>query len=106
MYRLQLIGVLGNDAEVREVGNRKVISFNVAIKMDYKDSSGTSVKKTEWVNAAFWNGSSQSTKVADFLKKGKRVLIEGRPGIDTYVNKEGVTTSSLTVTIDDLELLN
>jgi hypothetical protein len=37
MFKLILSGVLGNDAEVKEVGSSKDINFNVAVSMDYID---------------------------------------------------------------------
>jgi single-strand DNA-binding protein len=71
-----LTGALGNDCEMREVGKRKAINFNIAVNQDYKNSDGKKVEKTEWVKAVIWKNLDQSTKISDFLKKGQKVYIE------------------------------
>jgi len=106
MLKLILNGIVGKDAEVKEVGQRKAINFDVAVSMDYKNSNGEKVERTEWVRAVMWRGEKQSTKVADFLKKGQRVIIEGIPGSEGYKSKEGTIKSALQVNVKDLELLN
>ncbi|MGQ1948555.1 single-stranded DNA-binding protein [Geofilum sp. OHC36d9] len=106
MLKMILSGALGADAEVKEVGNSKLIKFSVAVSMDYRDQQGNKVEKTEWVQANMWRGKEQSTKVADYLKKGTKVLLEGVPESDAYKSKEGEVKSYLSVKVRDLELIN
>lgn len=104
MLKLILTGVLGNDAEVKEVGNSKVINFNVAVSQDYRDKEGNKVEKTEWVKASMWRDLNSS--VADYLKKGKRVIIEGTPETEGYKSKDGEIRSVLSVKVRELEFVN
>ncbi|TCO05377.1 single-stranded DNA-binding protein [Natronoflexus pectinivorans] len=104
MLKLILSGALGNDAEVKDVGGSKVINFSVAVSMDYKDKDGKRVEKTEWVKAVMWR--DQSSKIADYLKKGKKVLIEGVPESEGYQSKDGEVRSALTVKVKEVEFLN
>ncbi len=106
MLKVILSGALGQDAEVREVGKKKAINFNVAVDMDYKDPKGNKVERTEWVKATLWKNDGQSIKVAEFLKKGKKVLIEGIPSSEGFKSKEGDIKSTLHVNVKELELLN
>jgi len=106
MLKLILNGTVGNDAEVKAVGQRKAINFNVAVSMDYKNSKGEKVERTEWVRAVMWKSDSQSTKISDFLKKGQRVLMEGTPSSEGYKSKDGTIKSSIHINVKDLELLN
>lgn len=106
MFRLQLIGVLGSDAEVREVGKRKAINFNVAVNQDYKDANGNKVEKTEWVHAVIWKSEKQNVKIAEYLKKAKKVLLEGEPSVDAFINKDGNPSSSLNLIVKEIEFLN
>ncbi len=106
MLKLILNGTVGKDAEVKDVGSRKAINFDVAVSMDYKNSNGEKVERTEWVKAVLWKSDRQSTKIAEFLKKGQKVLIEGIPGSEGYQAKDGHVKSSLHVNVKDLELLN
>jgi len=104
MFKLILSGVLGNDADVKEVGNSKVVNFNVAVSMDHKDKDGNKIEKTEWVRASLWR--DQNSKIGDYLKKGKKILIEGIPEAEAYKNKDGEIRSSLSVRVKDLEFVN
>ncbi|WP_430810196.1 MULTISPECIES: single-stranded DNA-binding protein [unclassified Carboxylicivirga] len=106
MLKLFLNGTVGNDAKIKDVGNRKAINFDVAVSMDYKNSKGEKVERTEWIRATMWRNENQSTKIAEFLKKGKKVLIEGIPGSEGYQSKDGSIKASTHVTVKDLELLN
>ncbi|HHU00074.1 single-stranded DNA-binding protein [Xiashengella succiniciproducens] len=104
MFKLILTGVLGNDAEVKEVNENIVINFNVAVSLDYKDKEGAKVEKTEWVRATMWR--DPNSKIVEYLKKGKRVLIEGVPEAEAYKSKEGELRSVLSVKVRELEFVN
>jgi single-strand DNA-binding protein len=105
MFKIMLTGALGNDCEVREVGSKKAINFNVAVNQDYKDSDGKKVEKTEWVKAVLWKNDGQSVKITDYLKKGQKVYLEGIPASEGYEAKGGGVKSSLTVNVKEIELL-
>ncbi|MCT4643354.1 MAG: single-stranded DNA-binding protein [Carboxylicivirga sp.] len=106
MLKLILSGTLGKDAEVKELGHSKVIKFDVAVTMDYKNSEGKKIEKTEWVRATMWRNEQQNTKVAEYLKQGKKVLIEGVPSSEGFKNKEGDIKSALNVNVKNIEFLN
>jgi len=104
MLKIFFSGVIGNDAEVKEVGNSKLIKFNVAVSMDHKDNEGKKVEKTEWIKANMWR--DQNSKVAEYLKKGKKVLIEGVPESEAYTAKDGEVKSYIGVKVKEIEFLN
>ncbi len=106
MLKLILNGTLGADAEVKTVGKNHAINFSVAVNMTHKDQAGNKIEQTEWVKAVVWKYENQSVKIADFLKKGQRVLIEGMPTAEGYKNKEGEIKTTLHINVKDLELLN
>lgn len=103
MIKLQVIGYLGRDCEMKEVNNKTVINFNVAHSEKFKDSSGNLVDKTIWVKCAYWTDRSA---VAQYLKKGKLVYVEGTPDTEAYTNKEGQPASSLKLRVFNLQLLS
>ena len=106
MIKMMLTGLLGNDCEIHEVGKRKVINFNVAVNQDHKDADGNKVEKTEWVKAALWKSDGQSMKIADYLKKGTKVFLEGIPSAEGYESRDGAVKSNLVVTVKEIELVN
>lgn len=106
MMKLILSGALGNDADVKQVGNNKAINFSIAVSMDYKNSDGQKVEKTEWVKAVIWKSDKQSTGISEYLKKGKRVLVEGIPSSESFKNKDGEIHNQLHINVKEIELLN
>lgn len=80
-------GTLGQNSEIRETQNNKVLSFSVAIDESYKDSNGNKVEKTTWVKCSKFFKKEKSTKISEFLTKGTRVVIQGKPNATTYNDK-------------------
>ncbi len=105
MLKIQAIGNLGKDAEIKEVNTQFVISFSVAINNRSKDASGTIINTTTWLNCDFWKRDRNSTTVAQYLKKGTSVYIEGYPKVRTYTTASGEHRADLTVRIDNLEFV-
>ena len=79
LNRVQLIGNLGRDPEVRSFQNGgKVCNFSVACSESWKDrSTGERREKTEWVNVAVF--SEGLVRVCEqYLRKGSKVYVEGK----------------------------
>ena len=102
MIKLQVIGNLGGDCAQREVNGKTVINFNVAHSEKFKDSTGNLKERTVWVKCAYW---TDRTAVAQYLKKGKTVFVEGSPEAESYTNKEGQPAANLKLTVFNLQLL-
>ena len=73
--KVNLIGFLGGDAEVRNANNRSFTTLSLATKSSYKDKkSGQYVAQTEWHRCVVFG------KLAEFaatLSKGEHVQVEG-----------------------------
>lgn len=102
MIKLQVIGNLGGDCIAKEVNGKNVINFNVAHSEKFKDSVGNLKERTTWVNCAYW---TDRTAVAQYLKKGKTVYVEGAPEAEAYTNKEGQPAATLRLRVFNLQLL-
>lgn len=102
MIKLQIIGNLGKDCNVREVNGKKVINFSVAHTDKYKDSMGNPKERTTWVECSYW---TDRTAVADYLTKGRTVYAEGAPEADAYTNKEGQPAATLRMRVQNIQLL-
>ncbi|MGV8826961.1 MAG: single-stranded DNA-binding protein [Breznakibacter sp.] len=100
MYKIILTGNLGQDAEIKEVGSKKAINLRVAVSLDHGKEGA---ENTEWVRAVIWKSEGQSLKVAEYLKKGKHVMIEGVPSAETYKSKEGETKVYMHVIVKEIE---
>jgi len=102
MIKLQIVGNLGADCIQKEVNGKTVINFNVAHTEKFKDAQGNLKERTTWVNCAYW---TDRTAVAQYLKKGKQVYVEGSPEAEAYTNKENQPAATLRMRVRDLQLL-
>ena len=86
--KVQLIGNLGQDPDVKKIGDdKKVAHLSVATNENYRNAKGEKVTDTQWHNVVAWG------KLADiaekFLLKGTEVAIEGKLVNRNYMDKEG-----------------
>lgn len=101
MQKTTLIGNLGGDAVQRTTDSGAIaISFNVAVSERRKDQ-----EYTTWYSCTMWRNPDQSTAVAQYLKKGKKVYVEGKPSVRAFTDKNGQNGASLDVRVDYVELL-
>jgi single-strand DNA-binding protein len=106
MNRYSFIGNLGRDAEMRTLDSGSTaISFTVAVTEKYTDRSGNKQETTTWVSCTLWRTDKQSTAIANYLKKGQKVLVEGKPSVRAYDKQDGTSAASLDVKVDNIELL-
>jgi single-strand DNA-binding protein len=102
MIKLQVIGNLGKDCVTNTVNGKNVINFNVAHTEKFRDAQGNQKDKTIWVECAYW---TDRTGIAPYLKKGTQVYTEGTPEVRTYPKNDGTTGISLTLRVQNVQLL-
>ena len=102
--KVQLIGNLGKDPEVKEIdGGRKVANFTMATTESYKNDAGEKVSETSWHNIVAWNG--LATIAERYLSKGNEVAVEGRLSYRNYDDKEGNKRYVTEVILSQIHLL-
>jgi single-strand DNA-binding protein len=104
-HRLSVLGYLGGDAKVRNVNNDEfVINFNVADSREFVDkNTGEEIKKTQWFNCSYWF--KTEPKVAQYLKKGTLVYLEGSVSTDVFIDKSDKNQAQIKVKVFELKLL-
>jgi single-strand DNA-binding protein len=76
-HTLIIVGNVGRDPEMRYTpSGQAVTSFSVASNRKYTSSNGEQINETIWFRVSAWG--KQAEICNQFLKKGSRVLIEGR----------------------------
>jgi len=71
-----LAGSLGKDPEMRYTpSGQAVTSFNVATNREWEEN-GEKKKETMWFRISVWGKQSESCH--NYLKKGSKVIVEGR----------------------------
>lgn len=102
--RVQLIGNLGQDPEVKTLeSGKKVAHFTLATNDSYKSSDGSKVDDVTWHNLVAWNGLAE--RAEKFLKKGKEVCVEGKITYHSYTDKNGILKNVTEINVSDLLLL-
>jgi single-strand DNA-binding protein len=102
--RVQLIGNLGQDPEIKTLeSGKKVAHFTLATNDGFKNTDGQKVEETTWHNIVAWNGLAEIA--SKFLKKGREVAVEGRIVYKSYEDKKGVTKYFTEIVLNDLLLL-
>ncbi len=77
LNRVQIIGNLGRDPEMRYTPNGKpVTSFTVAVTRSWVKPEGERAEKTEWFNVVAWDRLAEIC--SQHLAKGSLVYVEGR----------------------------
>ena len=76
-HTITIVGNLGRDPEMRYTpSGQAVTNFSVAANRQYTGSDGVPVKETIWFRVSTWG--KQAEICNQYLKKGQKVLIEGR----------------------------
>ena len=111
-HQIIIVGNVGKDAEMRFTpSGQAVATFSVATSREYKDASGEQVKETIWFRVSTWG------KVAEicnqYVKKGSKVLVEGRltpdkatGGPRVWTKQDGTAQASFEVTANTVRFLS
>ena len=85
MLKVEIIGNIGNDAQVKDFNGKKYIAFNVAHSEKFKNQQGVETECTTWVSVL---KPGEST-VAQYLKKGTPVFVRGDLSVKAYKDNAG-----------------
>ncbi len=100
-----LVGNLGNDPDVRYTANGAAVSnISIATSESWKDKeSGEQVEKTEWHRVVFFGKLAEI--VAEYLKKGSQVYVEGRLQTRKWQDKEGNDKYTTEIVANEMQML-
>lgn len=113
MYHTIIIaGNVGKDPEMRYTPTgQAVTSFSVATSRQYTAGNGEQVKETIWFRISAWGKTAEACN--QYLKKGAKVLIEGRltpdkttGGPRIYSRQDGTAGASFEVTAQTVRFLS
>lgn len=111
-HTIIIVGNVGRDPEMRYTpSGAPVTSFSVATSRQYNNQAGEKVKETIWFRVTAWNKLAETCN--NFLKKGSKVLIEGRlvPDLGTgspriWQRQDGTSGTSYEVTAATVRFLS
>ena len=106
LNKVQLIGNLGKDPEVRTLdGGSKVCQFTLATtEKGYTLQNGTQVPdRTEWHNIVLWKKLAETAE--KYVHKGDKLYIEGKIRTRSYDDQNGVKRYVTEIFGDNMEML-
>ena len=105
-HKIIIVGNLGRDPEMRFIpSGQAVTSFSVAVSDGFGDR-----KKTIWFRVSAWEKLAETCN--NYLKKGSKVLVEGRMNADdsgnprTWNRQDGSTAASYEITANTVRFLS
>jgi single-strand DNA-binding protein len=104
LNKVQLIGRLGKDPEVRTLASgKKVASFQIAVDYRWRASDGEMKESTDWIWIEAWGRMGEICQ--QYLAKGRLIYLEGRLQIDRY-EQNGETRYFTKVVARDMQILD
>lgn len=103
--KVVLVATLGKDPEVRygQSGNA-MANVTMATSEQWKDKqTGEKKEKTEWHRVVFFNRLAEI--VAEYLKKGSQVYIEGKLQTRKWTDKEGNDKYTTEIVANEMQML-
>lgn len=102
--RVQLIGNLGNDPEVKTLeSGKKIARFSLATNETYTNKNGEKVTQTEWHNVIAWGNTVNV--IEKYVAKGKEVAVDGKLTSRTYETQQGEKRYVTEIVVNELLLL-
>jgi len=111
-HTIIIVGNLGRDPEMRYTpSGQAVTNFSVATNRQYTGSDGNQVSETIWFRVSTWG--KQAETCNQYLKKGSKVLVEGRlvpdqaaGGPRIWTRQDGTSAASFEVSASTVRFLS
>lgn len=101
MLKVEIIGNIGADAEVKEFNGKKYVSFSVAHTEYQKDEQGNRTDQTTWVSV-LWFG--EGSGLLPYLKRGAKVFVRGNLKVKMYTDRNGKQQAAINVSASEVQL--
>lgn len=100
-----LMGNLTRDVELRHTSSNTAIGkFGLAVNRRYRTASGEQREDVLFIDCDAFGRTAEV--MAQYLAKGRRVLIEGRLKLDQWEDKDGNRRSAIRVTVESFQFVD
>lgn len=101
MLQCEVIGNLGGDAEIKEFGGKKYVSFSVAHTERVRTGIDAYQEQTVWISV-LWYG--DGGKLLQYLKRGSKVFVRGRQTVKIYTDRNNNAQIAINVNANEVVL--
>lgn len=104
MKKIQVIGNVCKDAEVHTIApERSAVNFTVAVNERYKDKQGVKQEKVSFIKCVIW---CKMPSIAQYIKKGMKIYVEGSPEAEAYVGNDGKVVANVKIIARDIQFIS
>lgn len=101
MLVAEIIGNIGNDAQVKDFNGKKYTAFNVAHSEKFKNQQGVETERTTWVSVL----KPGESGLVQYLKKGTPVFVRGELSFKQYTDSNHQTQIGVNCLAREVQLL-
>lgn len=102
MFKIDVIGNLGADAETRVSNGATYVAFRVAHTVKSVDmQTGEVIREAVWVSCS---KAGECTNLMPFLRKGTKVFVRGNAQLKVYTGHDGKPHAGINLFVHELEL--
>lgn len=102
MLKVEVIGNVGADAQVKNEGGKPFVAFTLAHREKWTDDAGTVHEQTQWVDVII---NDPESKVVPFIKSGVKLYVRGDARLRVFSSaKDRKMKAGLTVSAREIEL--
>jgi len=110
-HKVTIVGHLGKDPEMRYTSDgTPVTTFSVASSRKWSNTDGSQGEETVWFRVTVWR--RQAETAAQYLQKGRLVLVEGHltpdkatGGPRVWTGQDGAPRASFEITAENIRFL-
>jgi single-strand DNA-binding protein len=101
-----LVGNLTRDPELRHTAENKkaVCTFGLATNRNWTTETGEKREEPEFHRIIAWDKLAEVCN--QYLKKGRKVFVEGRLQYRTYTGQDGIEKFSAEIVLEDMTILD
>ena len=106
MYnKVILVGNLTRDLELRYLQSGTAVgNTGIATNRKFKGSDGEQKQEVMFIDITFFGRTAEIAN--QYLKKGSKVLVEGRLRLDSWEDQSGAKRSKHSITVDSMQMLD
>jgi len=101
LNQVTLLGRVGAEPQKRGNEEHPVVVFSLATHINYKYDGGDLMQKTDWHRVCVFKPNLRET-VYNYMRKGQRVLVNGRLSYGELKDEEGKLKSTTSIIADEI----
>lgn len=109
MLNLVFTGYVSREATTHSFSeSSNVVNFNVAVNYPTgrKNEDGTEIKEVQFFQCQKWGTNAEHLKIAEYLKKGQKVLITANKVVLDTKMENGTLYNNVIIRVTNVELLS